>query len=180
MVLQTVCTLLCLFFNVFLQKCQCTEQESCCQSYKTSKRMLKISPCFKNLTLEDAEILLQEVVTIIDETDELDYWCAGLPDFTVQPPGEVNISVSQTLKLVTTVESELPVWYHWKRNGILLSGHHSSTLTLPNVQMVSLSYDSRCYCHVEDWSIPWQMIESVDSNVLPLLSPRLDIDYRVQ
>ena len=184
---------------------------------------------FKNLTLEDAEILLQEVVTIIDETDELDYWCAGLPDFTVQPPGEVNISVSQTLKLVTTVESELPVWYHWKRNGILLSGHHSSTLTLPNVQMVNAGqyvclattdkgavsslysiinvYYAPVFnmtitpaivregedngvnfaCDAHSWpppgwswyfrpntSVPWQMIESVDSNVLPLLSPRLD------
>ena len=182
---------------------------------------------FKNLTLEDAEILLQEVVTIIDETDELDYWCAGLPDFTVQPPGEVNISVSQTLKLVTTVESELPVWYHWKRNGILLSGHHSSTLTLPNVQMVNAGqyvclattdkgavsslysiinvYYAPVFnmtitpaivregedngvnfaCDAHSWPPPgWSwyfrpntsvpLIESVDSNVLPLLSPRLD------
>ena len=190
---------------------------------------------FKNLTLEDAEILLQEVVTIIDETDELDYWCAGLPDFTVQPPGEVNISVSQTLKLVTTVESELPVWYHWKRNGILLSGHHSSTLTLPNVQMVNAGqyvclattdkgavsslysiinvYYAPVFnmtitpaivregedngvnfaCDAHSWpppgwswyfrpntSVPWQMIESVDSNVLPLLSPRLDQDTDVR
>ena len=91
---------------------------------------------YKNLTLEDAEIQLEEVVTIINKTDELDYWCAGLPEFTLQPPGEVNISVSQTLRLVTTVESELPIRYRWKRNGILLSGQHSSTLTLPNIQMV--------------------------------------------
>ena len=184
---------------------------------------------FKNLTLEDAEILLQEVVTIIDETDELDYWCAGLPEFTVQPPGEVNISVSQTLKLVTTVESELPVWYHWKRNGILLSGHHSSTLTLPNILMIdagqyvclattdkgtvsSLYSIINVYyapvfnmtitpaivregedngvnfgCDAHSWppprwswyfrpnsSVPWQMIEGVDANVIPLLSPRLN------
>ena len=184
---------------------------------------------FKNLTLEDAEILLQEVVTIIDETDELDYWCAGLPEFTVHPPGEVNISVSQTLKLVTTVESELPVWYHWKRNGILLSGHHSSTLTLPNILMIdagqyvclattdkgtvsSLYSIINVYyapvfnmtitptivregedngvnfgCDVHSWppprwswyfrpnsSVPWQMIEGVDANVIPLLSPRLN------
>ena len=184
---------------------------------------------FKNLTLEDAEIRLQEVVTIIDETDELDYWCAGLPEFTVQPPGEVNISVSQTLKLVTTVESELPIQFHWKRNGILLSGHHSSTLTLPNIQMIdagqyvcrattdkgtvsSLYSIINVYyapvfnmtitpaivregedngvnfgCDAHSWpppgwswyfrpnsSVPWQMIEGVDANVLPLLSPRLD------
>ena len=184
---------------------------------------------FKNLTLEDAETLLQEVVTIINETDELDYWCAGLPEFTVQPPGEVNISVSQTLKLVTTVESELPIRFHWKRNGILLSGHHSSTLTLHNIQMIdagqyvclattdkgtvsSLYSIINVYyapvfnmtmtpaiiregedngvnfgCDAHSWpppgwswyfrpnsSVPWQMIEGVDANVLPLLSPRLD------
>ena len=184
---------------------------------------------FKNLTLEDAEIRLQEVITIINETDELDYWCAGLPEFTVQPPGEVNISVSQTLKLVTTVESELPIRFHWKRNGILLSGHHSSTLTLPNIQMIdagqyvclattdkgtvsSLYSIINVYyapvfnmtitpaivregedngvnfgCDAHSWpppgwswyfrpnsSVPWQMIEGVDANVIPLLSPRLD------
>ena len=184
---------------------------------------------FKNLTLEDAEIRLQEVIAIINKTDELDYWCAGLPEFTVQPPGEVNISVSQTLKLVTTVESELPVRFNWKKNGILLSGHHSSTLTLPNIQMVdagqyvclattdkgtvsSLYSIVNVYyapifnltitpasvregedngvnyaCDAHSWpppgwswyfrpnsSVAWQLIEGVDANVLPLLSPRLD------
>ena len=169
---------------------------------------------------------MQEVVTIINETDELDF---GLPEFTVQPPGEVNISVSQTLKLVTTVESELPIRFHWKRNGILLSGHHSSTLTLHNIQMIdagqyvclattdkgtvsSLYSIINVYyapvfnmtmtpaiiregedngvnfgCDAHSWpppgwswyfrpnsSVPWQMIEGVDANVLPLLSPRLD------
>ena len=191
----------------------------------------------KNLTLKDAEIRLQEVITIINKTDELDYWCAGLPEFTTQPPGEVNISVSETLRLVTTVESELPIRYRWKRNGILLSGHHTSTLTLPNIQMIDAGqYEclattdkgtvSSLYsivnvyyapifnltitpaivregeengvnfaCDAHSWpppgwswyfrpssSVAWQLIEGVDANVIPLLSPRLNQEgwYRCQ
>ena len=192
---------------------------------------------FKNLTLEDAEIRLQEVITIINKTDELDYWCAGLPEFTTQPPGEVNISASHTLKLATTVESDLPVRFNWKRNGILLSGHHASTLTLPNIQMIDAGqYEclattdkgtvSSLYsivnvyyapifnltitpaivregeengvnfaCDAHSWpppgwswyfrpssSVAWQLIEGVDANVIPLLSPRLNQEgwYRCQ
>ena len=192
---------------------------------------------FKNLTIEDAEIRLQEVIMIINKTDELDYWCAGLPEFTTQPPGEVNISVSETLRLVTTVESELPIRYRWKRNGILLSGHHTSTLTLPNIQMIDAGqYEclattdkgtvSSLYsivnvyyapifnltitpaivregeengvnfaCDAHSWpppgwswyfrpnsSVAWQLIEGVDANVIPLLSPRLNQEgwYRCQ
>ena len=66
----------------------------------------------------------------------IDYWCAGLPEFTKNPTAEVNISVSKTLSLVTSVQSDLPVSYRWRRNGVLLSGQQSSTLTLPNIQMV--------------------------------------------
>ena len=92
---------------------------------------------YKNLTLNDADSRLQQIAGIMDRLNDIEYWCAGLPEFTKNPTAEVNISVSKTLSLVTSVhQSDLPVSYQWKRNGVLLSGQQYNTLTLPNIQMV--------------------------------------------
>ena len=106
------------------------------QQLRESKQSVEQLGIYKNLTLDDAKSALLEIADIVNETDALDYWCAGLPEFTEQPPAEVNISIASTLHLVTTVESELPIRYRWKKDGILINGQYSSTLVLHNIQMV--------------------------------------------
>ena len=205
------------------------EAKQLLQQLRESRQGVEQLGVYKNLTLDDAESRLLEIADIVNDTDALDYWCAGLPDFTKQPPAEVNISIASTLRLVTTVESILPIRYRWKKDGIILNGQHSSILELRNIQMVdsgeyiclattdtgtvpSLSSIVNVYyapvfnrtltsavvregedngvnfeCDAHSWpppgwswyfrpnsSVEWEQIADTDSNLLPLLNPRLE------
>ena len=205
------------------------EAKQLLQQLRNSKQGVEQLAISKTLTLDEAESRLLEIAGIVNETDALDYWCAGLPDFTMQPPAEVNISIADTLRLVTVVESELPIRYRWKKDGVIVNGQHSSTLVLRNIQMVdsgeyvclattdtgtvtSLSSVVNVYyapvfnrtltpavvregedngvnfeCDAHSWpppgwswyfrpntSVEWEQIADIDSNLLPLLNPRLE------
>ena len=88
----------------------------------------------ENYTFNDAEKSVAAFENILQDVDDVEYWCADPPIITKLPPLEVNISSGETLELNCVVSSTLPVKYYWKRNSMLLSST-SNKLSIHNIQL---------------------------------------------
>ena len=75
------------------------------------------------------------------------YWCGTRPNITDQPPMRVNVSSGTDLTLECEYAPTLPVTAHWRKDGAPIPNSNSSTLTLPNVNII----DGGNYtCHVSN------------------------------
>ena len=90
----------------------------------------------KDLTLQEALSRLDYMVSIINATHGLGYWCAEPPEIVENPPLEVNISIGAMFTLACRANSSLPTTYQWKKDGLLLNVPKKEVLTFLNVQMV--------------------------------------------
>ena len=87
----------------------------------------------ESYSFHQAQIILLQVMEVLSDLKELDYWCSDPPQIIEQPPAEVNISIGDTLELSCEASSNLPIQYHWRRDSMLLSSR-SNKLSVKNIQ----------------------------------------------
>ena len=102
------------------------------QDQKSSVVAIGYNP---NYTLEYSLQLLEIISELVNSTIDIGYWCSNPPVIRMTPPLEVNVSVGDNLILYCQAQSNLPVQYRWKKDGLYLSNQRSNTLSLYNVRL---------------------------------------------
>ena len=71
-----------------------------------------------NGSLEFFEIqeILNNITHLVEDIDDMGYWCATTPVITVHPTQSVNLTVGSTLDLDCEAESTLDLTYRWKNS----------------------------------------------------------------
>lgn len=87
-----------------------------------------------NLTISQAIESVSSMLTLVEQSAQIDYWCNSLPVVTVQPPPEVFVPNNGTLSITCEARSNLSFFYQWKRNGNSIPGATRPNLILHNMQ----------------------------------------------
>ena len=87
-----------------------------------------------NLTINEAIGKTYKIKIIIEELLHLDYWCASVPNITVQPEERVTTVENNTVILTCEAESLAPVNYKWKKGSTDVPDANSNTLVIENIK----------------------------------------------
>ena len=87
-----------------------------------------------NLTIDEAIGKTDKILNILEEFSQLNYWCASIPNITVQPEERVTAMENNTVILTCEAESLVPVNYKWKKGSIDVPDAKSSTLVIENIK----------------------------------------------
>ena len=99
------------------------------------------------LKVPDALIVATSMLETVNNETLSAYWCSAPPNITDQPPMQVNVSSGTDLTLECEYQSVLSVSAHWRKDGAAIPNSNSSTLTLPDINIM----DSGNYtCHVSN------------------------------
>ena len=99
------------------------------------------------LKVPDALSVARRMLETVNNESLSAYWCSAPPNITDQPPMQVNVSSRTDLTLECEYLSTLPVSAQWRKNGAPIPNSNSSTLTIPNVNIM----DGGNYtCHVSN------------------------------
>ena len=93
-----------------------------------------------NLTINEAIGKTYKIKIIIEEVLHLDYWCASVPNITVQPEERVTTVENNTVTLTCEAESFAPVNYKWKIGSTDVPDANSNTLVIENVKFSDADY----------------------------------------
>ena len=97
------------------------------------------------LRVPQAVIVVTDMLETVNSETLSSYWCSLPPNITDQPPMHVNVSSGSDLNLECPYESSLPASAHWRKDGVPIPASNSSTLVVPNVNIV----DGGNYtCHI--------------------------------
>ena len=88
-----------------------------------------------NGSLEYFEIkdILNNITHLVEDIDEMGYWCATTPIITIHPTQSVNLTVGSTLDLYCEAESTLDLTYRWKNSDRTVG--KSNSLHLEDVKL---------------------------------------------
>ena len=78
---------------------------------------------------------LGKIRSIVRRMENNGYWCATPPIVLVHPVATANVSVNGTLTLNCKGQSTLPLRHLWKKDGVIIPGATSNTLSKPNFQV---------------------------------------------
>ena len=87
-----------------------------------------------NLTIDEAISKTDKILNLLEEFSQLNYWCASIPNITVQPEERVTTVENNTVILTCEAESLVPVNYKWKKGSIDVPDAKSSTLVIENIK----------------------------------------------
>ena len=87
-----------------------------------------------NLTIDEAIAKTDKVLNVLEEVSQLNYWCASIPNITVQPEERVTTMENNTVTLTCEAESLVPVNYKWKKGSVEVPDAKSSTLVIENIK----------------------------------------------
>ena len=87
-----------------------------------------------NLTIDEAIGKTDKILSILEEFSQLNYWCASIPNITVQPEERVTTMENNTVTLTCEAESLVPVNYKWKKGSTDVPDAKSSTLVIENIK----------------------------------------------
>ena len=97
------------------------------------------------LRVPQAVIVVTDMLETVNSETLSSYWCSLPPNITDQPLMQVNVSSGSDLNLECPYESSLPASAHWRKDGVPIPASNSSTLVVPNVNIV----DGGNYtCHI--------------------------------
>ena len=86
-----------------------------------------------NLTIDEAVSKTDKILNILEEFSQLNYWCASVPNITVQPEERVTTVENNTITLTCEAESLVPVNYKWKKGSTDVPDSNSNTLVIENI-----------------------------------------------
>ena len=87
-----------------------------------------------NLTIDEAISKTDKVLNVLEEFSQLNYWCASIPNITVQPKERVTTVENNTVILTCEAESLVPVNYKWKKGSIDVPDAKNSMLVIENIK----------------------------------------------
>ena len=87
-----------------------------------------------NLAIDEAISKTDKILNILEEFSQLNYWCASVPNITVQPEERVTTVENNTVTLTCEAESLAPVNYKWKKGGTDVPDANSNTLVIGNIK----------------------------------------------
>ena len=87
-----------------------------------------------NLTIDEAISKTDKILNVLEEFSQLNYWCASIPNITVQPEERVVTVENNTVILTCEADSLVPVNYKWKKGSIDMPDVKSNTLVIENVK----------------------------------------------
>ena len=87
-----------------------------------------------NLTINEAIGKTDKILNVLQEFSQLNYWCASIPNITVQPEERVTTVENNTITLTCEAESLVPINYKWKKGSIDVPDAKSSTLVIENIK----------------------------------------------
>ena len=88
-----------------------------------------------NGSLEYFEIkeILNNITHLVEDIDEMGYWCATTPIITIHPTQSVNLTVGSTLELDCQAVSTLDLTYRWKNSDRTVG--KSKSLHVENIKL---------------------------------------------
>ena len=87
-----------------------------------------------NLTIDEAISKTDKILLVLEELLQLNYWCASVPNITVQPEKRIATPENNTVVITCEAESMAPVNYKWKKGSTDVPGANSSTLVLQDIK----------------------------------------------
>ena len=87
-----------------------------------------------NLTIDEAISKTDKILNVLEEFSQLNYWCASIPNITVQPEERVVTVENNTVVLTCEADSLVPINYKWKKGSIDVPDVKSNTLVIENVK----------------------------------------------
>ena len=87
-----------------------------------------------NLTIDEAISKTDKISNVLEEFSQLNYWCASIPNITVQPEERVTTAENNTVILTCEAESLAPVNYKWKKGSVDVPDAKMNTLTIENIK----------------------------------------------
>ena len=87
-----------------------------------------------NLTIVEAIGKMDRILNILEEFSQLNYWCASIPNITVQPEERVTTVENDMVILTCEAESLAPVNYKWKKGSAEILGAKNNTLVIENIK----------------------------------------------
>ena len=125
-----------------------------------------------NITLLQANTSIANFIDIFTAIHDVGYWCADPPSIVTNPLPEHNVSVGQSTTLECQAMSTLPLHYHWRKDGVILSGQKSNVLTLNNIQR---SEAGEYYCvATSDAGVATSLSTTVNVYYSPIFNLTLD------
>ena len=88
----------------------------------------------RNLTIYNAIDTMTLVSEVVASISDLEYWCASIPNITIQPPSESFVRAGSNLTLTCSASSSLSITYRWLKNDFIISNVKTSELTINNFQ----------------------------------------------
>jgi len=87
-----------------------------------------------NLTIDEAISRTDKIFMVLEELLQLNYWCASVPNITMQPEERITTPENNTVVITCEAESMAPVNYKWKKGSTDVPGANSSTLVLQDIK----------------------------------------------
>ena len=87
-----------------------------------------------NLTINEAIGKTGKMLNVLEEFSQLNYWCALIPNITVQPEERVTTVENNTVTLTCEADSLVPVNYKWKKGSTDVPDAKSNTLVIENIK----------------------------------------------
>ena len=115
-----------------------------------------------DLTIPQAVDKIRPILGILVAYSEIRYWCASIPQITLQPPAEVNVSRGGTLNLECQADIDPAVTstFQWKKDGNPIPGANMNELTIENMQRLDSGNYTFCV------SNPVGTAQSINTSVL--------------
>ena len=86
------------------------------------------------LTIDEAIGKTDKILNVLEELSQLDYWCASIPNITVQPEERVTTVENDTVIITCEAESLVPLNYKWKKGSVDVPDVNSNTLVIENIK----------------------------------------------
>jgi len=87
-----------------------------------------------NLTIDEAISRTDKILMVLEELLQLNYWCASVPNITVQPEERIATPENNTVVITCEADSMAPVNYKWKKGSTNVPGANSSILVLQDIK----------------------------------------------
>ena len=121
-----------------------------------------------NMTITAARNLVIPLFNLLNSNNVImEYWCASPPNITEHPPSSVVTAIDSTVTLRCNAISDVPVSYYWSKDGSIIDGINSNTLTL---QVDSMNDEGSYVCHATNHiSVTQSAASNLDIQVPPMI-----------
>ena len=122
-----------------------------------------------NITITAARDLVIPLHNLLNSNNVvMEYWCASPPNITEHPPSSVVTTINSTVTLRCNALSDVPVSYHWSKDGSAIDGTNSNTLT---VQVDSMNDEGSYVCHATNHiSVTQSAASNLDIQAPPMIT----------